>query len=52
MTQAGLRVKEAMQLGFTRCVIPQSNYPVAVESDAFELVGVHTVEEALEALIG
>ena len=51
-THAGLRVKEASQLGFARCVLPKSNCPVSADADACELVGVRTVEEALEALIG
>ena len=50
-TQAALRVKEASQLGFTRCVIPHTNQPASLGSGDVELVGVHTVEEALEALI-
>ena len=49
-TQAALRVKEASQLGFTRCVVPHTNQPVS-ESHDVELVGVRTVEEALEELI-
>ena len=53
-TQADLRVKEAAQLGFKRCVLPEANADaeaVATASDAgCELVGVGSVEEALEAL--
>ena len=51
-TQASLRVKEAVQLGFTRCVIPRANRDVSSEHSDIELVGVHTIEEALEELIG
>ena len=51
-TQAGLRVKEASQLGFTTCVVPKSNCPVSVDKGACELVGVGSIEEALEALLG
>lgn len=51
-TQAALRVKEASQLGFTKCVIPHSNCPASAETHDVELVGVRTVEEALEELIG
>ena len=50
-TRAALRIKEASQLGFTRCVIPHTNQP-ASPAPGVELVGVRTVEEALEALIG
>jgi DNA repair protein RadA/Sms len=47
-SQAALRVKEAAQMGFTRCILPARNAPPAVEG--IELVGVHTLEEALERL--
>ena len=52
ITQAELRVKEASQLGFTTCLVPKNNCPGSVDSGACELVGVGSVEEALEALIG
>ena len=48
--QAGLRVKEACQLGFSRCVMPASS-SIPNPDPACELVGVSTVEEALEELI-
>ena len=51
-TRAALRVREASQLGFTRCVIPHTNDPASPGDGDVELVGVRTVEEALEALIG
>ena len=47
--QAGLRVREAAQMGFTRCLLPARNVP----DDAppgIRLTGVHTLEEALERL--
>ena len=47
--QAGLRLREAAQMGFTRCLLPARNVP----DDAppgIRLVGVHTLEEALERL--
>jgi DNA repair protein RadA/Sms len=49
--QAALRVREAAQMGFSRCVLPDSN---AVPADApaeCELVGVRTVGEALDELM-
>ncbi len=49
--QAGLRVKEASQLGFSRCVMPATSNVVPTDA-ACELVGVSSIEEALEALIG
>lgn len=50
--RAGLRIREAAQLGFTRCVMPASNCAApGGGGGACEQVGVSTVEEALEALI-
>ena len=49
--RAGLRIREAAQLGFTRCVMPESNCAAPGGGEACEQVGVSTVEEALEALI-
>jgi DNA repair protein RadA/Sms len=53
-TQAELRIREAAQMGFERCVMPQAN--VASDSGApaasgCELVGVRTVTEALDQLL-
>jgi DNA repair protein RadA/Sms len=47
--QAALRVREAAQLGFARCVLPGRNAPAPPE--AIALVGVRTLGEALERLI-
>ena len=59
-TQADLRVREAAQLGFRRCVLPEANAVAAAEAAASgadgatdagcKLVGVGSVEAALEAL--
>ncbi len=49
--QAALRMKEAAQLGFTRCVIPASNDAASMTVEACEAIGVRTVEEALEVVI-
>jgi DNA repair protein RadA/Sms len=48
--QAGLRIREAAQLGFTRVVLPSANADPAERGEC-ELVGVRTVGEALDALI-
>jgi DNA repair protein RadA/Sms len=50
-TQAPLRVREAAQLGFTRCVVPDGNVSPDDLPPGVVLVGVRTVGEALEALI-
>ena len=47
--QGALRLREAAQMGFTRCVLPARNLPL--EPEGVELVGVTTLEEALEALL-
>jgi DNA repair protein RadA/Sms len=49
--QAALRVREAAQMGFTRCVIPEGNCSPEDVPAGMELVGVRTVSEALEQLI-
>ena len=48
--QAGLRLKEAVQLGFKRCVMPKSNVVDGEIEDNIEQIGVTTVQEALEVL--
>jgi DNA repair protein RadA/Sms len=53
ITQAGLRVREAAQMGFRRCLMPEANIDPAdrqLASDC-ELVGVRTVGEALDNLL-
>ncbi|MCG6920598.1 MAG: DNA repair protein RadA [Acidobacteria bacterium] len=48
--QSGLRVREAAQMGFTRCILPARNVPEEVDPD-IRLVGVSTLEEALDNLL-
>jgi DNA repair protein RadA/Sms len=50
-TQASLRVREAAHMGFTRCVVPEGNCARDDVPDGLELVGVKTVNEALDQLI-
>jgi DNA repair protein RadA/Sms len=50
-SQAALRVREAAQLGFTRCVVPEGNLSPADAPEGVEIVRVRTVSDALEALI-
>jgi DNA repair protein RadA/Sms len=50
--QSALRVREALQMGFTRLILPSSNLDPGDPGIAeIELVGVKTVNEALDALI-
>ena len=51
VSQAALRVREAAQMGFTRCVIPDGNCSPDDVPAGIELVGARTVSEALEQLI-
>jgi len=50
--QSALRVREAVQMGFTRLILPEANLDPAESALAgIELVGVKTVHEALDQLI-
>jgi len=50
--QSALRIREALQMGFTRLILPQANLDPADPAIAgIELVGVKTVNEALDHLI-
>ena len=54
--QAPLRIREAVQMGFSRVVLPSANVERAsadtlIERHECELIGVRTVGEALDALI-
>jgi DNA repair protein RadA/Sms len=51
--QPALRVREAARMGFERCVLPLANadLPKSERSADLELVGVRTVDEALQALL-
>jgi DNA repair protein RadA/Sms len=51
ITQASLRVREAAQMGFRRCVMPEANIDRNEAAGDCELVGVRTVGEALDALL-
>ena len=56
-SQSALRLREAAQMGFTRCIVPEGNgslrdVPATAEAPAAcEVVGVKTVSEALDQLI-
>ena len=52
ITQAARRVREAAQMGFTRCVLPAANLdPRRPRAGSCELVGVANLGEALDALV-
>ena len=50
--QSLLRVREAAQMGFTRCVVPAGNVSADDGGPGCEVVGVRTVAEALDEVIG
>jgi DNA repair protein RadA/Sms len=64
-SQASLRLREAAQMGFTRCVVPEANAgprePQASSRESIagtadvpagcEVIGIRTVSEALDQLI-
>jgi DNA repair protein RadA/Sms len=54
ISQAPLRVREAAQMGFRRCIMPEANIDPADRGQLAgecELVGVRTVGDALDALL-
>jgi DNA repair protein RadA/Sms len=54
ISQAPLRVREAAQMGFRRCIMPEANIDPTDQTVAgeCELVGVRTIGEALDAAFG
>jgi DNA repair protein RadA/Sms len=51
VSQASLRVREAAQMGFTRCIVPQGNCSTDDTLPGCELLPVKNVSEALDALM-
>jgi DNA repair protein RadA/Sms len=53
IAQAPLRVREAAQMGFRRCILPGANLDPAAGPlvGECELIGVRTVGEALDVLM-
>jgi DNA repair protein RadA/Sms len=53
ISQAGLRIREAAQMGFKRCVLPEANIDPSERSSSAdcELVGVRTLGEALDEVL-
>ena len=50
--QSMLRVREAAQMGFDRCVVPSGNVSPEEGGSGCSVVGVRTVAEALDEVIG
>jgi len=51
ISQSALRLREAGQMGFTRCVVPYGNCAPEDAPEGLELVQVRTVAEALDTLM-
>jgi DNA repair protein RadA/Sms len=53
ITQAALRIREAAQMGFRRCILPSANLNPGERGlpGGCELVGVRTLGEALEEVL-
>jgi DNA repair protein RadA/Sms len=50
-SQAALRVREAAQLGFRRCIVPEANAGIDEAPGGLTIIGVRTAAEALDALM-
>ena len=50
-SQAAMRLREAAQLGFRRCVVPEANRLPDDRAGGLSIVGARTVAEALDALM-
>ncbi|HKT80422.1 MAG TPA: DNA repair protein RadA [Vicinamibacterales bacterium] len=50
ITQASLRIREAAQMGFRRCLLPEANIDASERLHGTELCAVRTVGEALDLL--
>jgi DNA repair protein RadA/Sms len=50
-TQAAMRVREAQQLGFSRCVMPDGNLSSSDVPKGMKIVGVKNVADALDAVM-
>ena len=51
VSQVDLRIREAMKLGFQRCVLPQGNITKQLSNPGIELFGVHEVGEVFDHVV-
>ena len=51
VSQVDLRIREAMKLGFQRCVLPQGNLTKHLNNPGIELYGVHEVGEVFDHVV-
>ncbi len=52
ISNADLRVAEAVRMGFTKIILPKHNAKTVADRDGVQLIGVSTVREAFEAIDG
>jgi DNA repair protein RadA/Sms len=45
------RIKEGIQMGFKRCILPKRNLTNTLEKSKMELVGVSWIDEAIDSLL-
>jgi DNA repair protein RadA/Sms len=50
ISQADARIKESAKLGFKRCLLPRQNMDKLKRPQGFDLIGVSSVQEAMNAL--
>jgi len=50
VSQSEVRAKEAMRLGFKKCVLPKQNQEKMKGIQGIELIGVRTIQEAMKVL--
>lgn len=52
VNQVDARIKEAAKIGFERAVLPEANSTRLKDNPGLEIIGVKTIEEFLEAVLG
>jgi DNA repair protein RadA/Sms len=50
VSQSEVRAKEAMRLGFKKCVLPKQNQEKMKGIQGIELIGVRTIQDAMKVL--
>ena len=51
ISQAELRIREAAKMGFKRCLLPERNVAKLEPIEGIELIGIHEVGDALDAVL-
>jgi DNA repair protein RadA/Sms len=48
VSQMGIRIKEAVRLGFNRCIVPATNLSSLTQTAKIEVCAIHSIRELLE----